>query len=155
MQTLTRRQWLIRAGGAIFVPALMSSCRPDISRRVSVVGKRLSAVYVPLKRNGCLDCDNCMPCPYGINIPSNLIFVDMALERAWLPGNLDDADFAEKGREFLSRYEASVPNRAQSQCCIDCGECLGTCPVDIDIPDQMSKITALTDILRDLRCRQL
>lgn len=137
------------------MPAFLSSCRPDISRRVSVVGKRLSEAYRPLGRNDCLDCDNCMPCPYGINIPANLIFVDRALESGYLPGNLDDADFAEKGREFLSRYEASIPNPAQSQRCIDCGDCLGTCPVDIDIPAMMSKITALTDVLRDLRCRQL
>lgn len=96
-----------------------------------------------------------MPCPYGIDIPTNLIFVDRARESGYLPGALSDASFAEKGREFLSRYEAAVPDLAQTQRCISCGECFGICPVGINIPLQMSKITALTDVLRDLRCKQL
>lgn len=155
MQTLTRRQWLKRVGSAALAPALLSSCRPDISRRVESVGCRLADAYEPLVQNDCVACENCMPCPYGIDIPTNLIFVDRARESGYLPGALSDASFAEKGREFLSRYEAAVPDLAQTQRCISCGECLGTCPVGINIPLQMSKITALTDVLRDLRCKQL
>lgn len=145
----------MRVGSAALVPTLLTSCRPDISRRVEVVGRRLADAYEPLARIDCVDCDNCMPCPYGIDIPSNLLFVDRAREGGYLPGALSDPDFAARGREFLSRYEAAVPDAAQSQRCISCGECLGTCPVGIKIPAQMSKITALTDVLRDLRCQQL
>ena len=155
MQKITRRQWLIRVGGAALAPAVFSSCRPDISRDVESVGGRLASAYVPVKPNGCIACDNCMPCPYGIDIPSNLIFVDRAAEESYLPGDLDDPDFAQKGTKFLSRYEDAIPDAAQTQRCIACGECLGTCPVGIDIPRQMSVITSLTDILRDLRCQQL
>lgn len=155
MQNMTRRQWLFRVGGAVVVPSLLSSCRPGISSDVDEVGERLSQAYVPLKPNDCVACDNCMPCPYGIDIPSNLIFSDRAIQDGYMPGALDGEDFAVKGKRFLELYEDRIPNKAQTQRCIGCGECLGTCPVGIDIPDQMSKITALTDVLRDLRCQQL
>ncbi|MCM1076816.1 MAG: hypothetical protein NC411_05605 [Bacteroides sp.] len=155
MQNLTRRQWLTRVGGAVLLPSFMSSCRPGISRDVSLIGSRLAEAYKPLEQNGCVACDNCMPCPYGIDIPSNLIFVDRAKDDGYLPGEIDSVDFAEKGQRFLSLYEDSIENRKQTQCCINCGECLGTCPVKIDIPQQMTMITALTDILRDLRCKQM
>ncbi len=155
MQQMTRRQWLFRVGSAAFVPAFLSSCRPEISRDVEAVGKRFADAYTPVKTNGCVACDNCMPCPYNIDIPSNLLFVDRAHEEDWLPGALDDPDFSEKGTKFLARYEDSIPDVAQTQRCISCGECIGTCPVGINIPEQMSEITALTDVLRDLRCQQL
>lgn len=152
---MTRRQWLIRAGGAVLVPSLLSSCRPAARHVVGQVGMRLADAYTPLTRNDCVACDNCMPCPYGIDIPSNLIFVDKAVADGYMPGGLDEPDFAEKGKDFLIRYEAAMPDAAQSQHCISCGECLGTCPVDIKIPEQLQKLTGLTDVLRDLRCRQL
>lgn len=155
MQNMTRRQWLARVGGAVVIPSFLSSCRPDISRNVGAIGQRLSDAYCPVEKNGCVACDNCMPCPYGIDIPANLIFVDRAADDGYLPAALDSPDFAEKGLEFLARYENKIPDAAQTQKCIGCGECLGTCPVEIDIPEQMSVITALTDVLRDLRCQQL
>lgn len=155
MQTMTRRQWLIRAGGAAIVPSLLSSCRPAVSRHVEPVGARLADAYDPLTRNDCVACDNCMPCPYGIDIPTNLIFIDKAISDGYMPGKLDEPDFADKGARFLTRYEAAMPDAAQSQHCISCGECLGTCPVDIRIPEQLQKLTGLTDVLRDLRCRQM
>lgn len=155
MQNLTRRQWLIRFGGAVLLPSITSSCRPGISHEVKYVGRRVAEAYRPVEENGCVACDNCMPCPYGIDIPSNLIFVDHAKADGFLPGELDSPDFAEKGERFLTLYEDSIANRKQTQCCINCGECLGTCPVKIDIPKQMSIITGLTDVLRDLRCKQM
>lgn len=155
MQKMNRRQWLLRAGAATVMPAVLSSCRPDISRNVKSVSPRLANVYEPLEETGCVACDNCMPCPYGIDIPSNLLFVDHTLYDGLLPGALDDSDFAEKGLKFLAKYENKIPDKAQSQRCIECGECLAVCPSKINIPLLMSKITALTDVLRSLRCRQL
>lgn len=155
MQNLTRRQWLFRVGGALMMPSLLSSCRPGISRNVGSVGERLSGAYVPVEPNGCVDCDNCMPCPYGIDIPSSLVFADRAIKEGYMPGAMDSSDFAVKGKRFLELYEDEIPNKAQTQRCMGCGECLGMCPVGIDIPAQMSKITALTDVLRALRCQQL
>ncbi|MCM1354956.1 MAG: hypothetical protein NC212_00950 [Staphylococcus sp.] len=152
---MTRRQWLLRAGGALLVPSVLSSCRPDISRDVRSVGERLASAYHPLSEIDCVACDNCMPCPYGIDIPSNFIFVDRALREGAMPGALDDPDFAEKGRKFLLDYEDKFPDKVQSQHCISCGQCVPTCPVKINIPQQMSNITALTDVLRDLRCQQI
>lgn len=152
MDGITRRQWLFRVGSAALGSVVLSSCRPSLSKHRADIPSNLADAYSPIDEIGCIACDNCMPCPYGIDIPSNLLFVDEARRKGYLPGEISDSDFAEKGREFLSRYEDAIPDNKQSQKCISCGECLGTCPEDIDIPSRMAQITALTDVLRDLRC---
>lgn len=154
MQKISRRQWLLRVGGAMIVPAFVSSCRPTVSDRVAVIGERLSTAYKPVLRNDCVGCDNCMPCPYGIDIPSNLLFADRAIADGFMPAELDSPGFPVTGNRFLTLYEAEIPDKAQSQRCISCGECVPMCPVGIDIPMRLSEITALTDVLRDLRCQQ-
>ena len=152
MDGITRRQWLFRVGSAALGSVVLSSCRPALSERRVDIPSNLADAYSPIGEIGCIACDNCMPCPYGIDIPSNLLFVDEARRKGYLPGEISDRDFAEKGKDFLSRYEAAFPDKAQSQKCIACGECLGSCPESIKIPERMSQITALTDVLRDLRC---
>ncbi len=156
MQKITRRQWILRTGTAALTPIFLSSCRPgSISRDVKSVSPRIADAYVPLELTGCVACDNCMPCPYGIDIPSNFLFVDRAIDEGKAPRAIDSPDFSEKGAKFLSMYENKIPDEAQTQRCIGCGRCSGVCPAGIDISAQMLKITALTDVLRSLRCRQL
>lgn len=152
MDKITRRQWLCRVGSAALGAVAFSSCRPGIPESTGSMSSRLRDAYVPIDEIGCIACGNCMPCPYGIDIPSNLLFVDKAGRKGYLPAGLMDPDFEEKGSEFLVRYEAEIPDKAQSQRCISCGKCLGVCPEQIEIPERMSQITALTDVLRDLRC---
>lgn len=153
MDGISRRQWLFRVGSAALGSVVLSSCRPETAVRVDELSARIADDYTPFSEDiGCIACDNCMPCPYGIDIPSNLLFIDEAGRRGYLPGELSNSSFPEKGAEFLSRYEAAVPDPAQSQKCISCGVCLGLCPERINIPKRMSQITALTDLLRTLRC---
>lgn len=151
-EEISRREWLKRVGGTALGSFAFMSCSPDISREINELPERFTDRYEKISDIGCIGCENCMPCPYGLDIPANMLFVDEARRKGYLPGRISDKDFALKGKKFLTIFEAQIPDRMQSQKCIRCGECLGTCPVDIEIPDRMSQITALTDILRNLRC---
>lgn len=153
MQRMNRRQWLSRVGSVALGSAALSSCgRPEATREVEIVDPRVADAYEPISQIDCVACDNCMPCPYGINIPDNLIFVDQARYRGYLPGKIDDPDFASKADLFFDRFRNQIPDSAQAQHCISCGECLPMCPDHIDIPLRMAQITALTDLVRNLRC---
>lgn len=150
---MNRREWLARVGGLALGSAAVSSCaRPGSVAEVGIVSPRVADAYEPISQIDCVACDNCMPCPYGINIPDNLIFVDQARFRGYLPGALDEPDFASKAALFFDRFQNSIPDPEQAQHCIDCGQCLPLCPDRIDIPRRMAQITALTDLIRNLRC---
>lgn len=150
---MNRRQWLGRVGSIALGSVAVTSCgRPEVTSEVEVVSPRIADAYEPISQIDCVACDNCMPCPYGINIPGNLIFVDQARYRGYLPGDLDDPDFASKADTFFDRFQNSIPDPAQAQHCISCGQCLPMCPDHIDIPRRMAQITALTDLIRNLRC---
>lgn len=150
---MNRRQWLGRVGSIALGSVAVTSCgRPEVTSEVEVVSPRIADAYEPISQIDCVACDNCMPCPYGINIPGNLIFVDQARFRGYLPGSLDDPDFASKADTFFDRFQNSIPDPAQAQHCISCGQCLPMCPDHIDIPRRMAQITALTDLIRNLRC---
>lgn len=150
---MNRREWLGRVGSIALGSVAVTSCgRPEVTSEVEVVSPRIADAYEPISQIDCVACDNCMPCPYGINIPGNLIFVDQARYRGYLPGALDDPDFASKADTFFDRFQNSIPDPAQAQHCISCGQCLPMCPDHIDIPRRMAQITALTDLIRNLRC---
>lgn len=153
-EDISRREWMKRVGSFTLGSFMLSSCRPELSREINELPENLTSKYEPISEIGCIGCENCMPCPYGLDIPANMLFPDEARRNNFLPGKIDDEDFAEKGKKFLSVFESTIPDEKQSQKCIRCGDCLGTCPVDIEIPDRMTEITVLTDLLRNLRCME-
>ena len=72
----------------------------------------------------CRRCGYCAPCPQGINIPSNFLFVNY-LRKYGL------ADWAKE------RY-ATMPKNASD--CIECGLCETRCPYDLPIRAMLKKV---------------
>lgn len=81
-------------------------------------------------RVNCTNCQYCMPCPTGVNIP----------ELFW--GYNHDAMFDDfdKGKFWTTDF---VKPEARAHNCVECGECEGKCPQGISIIDHLKKITAL------------
>jgi hypothetical protein len=78
----------------------------------------------------CTKCSYCMPCPNGVNIPTNFEYFNYA-------HLFDDT----VGARF--RYQVFLTAEQRSGSCIDCGSCTGLCPQKIPISEWMPKVTAL------------
>jgi predicted aldo/keto reductase-like oxidoreductase len=81
---------------------------------------RARAVYRSKLRIDCTSCAYCMPCPTGVDIPSNFqLYNDMFL--------FDDVEFS----PFF--YNNLMEKSQQAVNCTECGECMEKCPQNIDI----------------------
>lgn len=124
-----------------------------------------------LKTIPCNECNYCMPCPYGIDIPAVLSHYNKCIKEGNLPkvdkqtsGQADKQDglvnssarassaerseYRRARRAFLVGYDRSVPRLRQASHCIDCGQCVGHCPQRIDIPKEMQRIDKFVETLK-------
>jgi len=104
----------------------------------------------------CNDCKYCMPCPYGIDIPANLLHYNKCINEGHFPMEKDADAASADAREaytrnrqiFLLDYDRSIPRERQATYCISCGHCSPHCPQRIDIPHELQRIDHLVDKLR-------
>jgi len=84
------------------------------------------AATAMLKQNTvpCNRCNYCMPCPYGLNIPELLTFLNWYRTQETKP----------PPAEVVARYRRAVPDLRNAEHCTSCGKCLSHCPQTIDIP---------------------
>lgn len=88
----------------------------------------------------CNECQYCMPCPYGIDIPSIMAHYNKCVNQGNLAKDSQSPDYARARRAFLVGYDRSVPRLRQASHCIGCGQCSPHCPQNIDIPAQLHRI---------------
>ncbi len=96
----------------------------------------------------CNDCKYCMPCPYGIDIPAILLHYNKCLNEGNIPESSQDPRYREARRAFLVGYDRSVPKLRQANHCIGCNQCSPHCPQRIDIPQEMQRIDAYVEKLK-------
>ena len=102
-----------------------------------------------LKTIPCNECNYCMPCPYGIDIPAVLSHYNKCIKEGNMPGNDSaDPDYRRARRAFLIGYDRSVPRLRQADHCIGCGQCVEHCPQRIDIPKEMQRIDKFVEGLK-------
>lgn len=96
----------------------------------------------------CNDCKYCMPCPYGLDIPSILLHYNKCLNEGNIPHSTQDEHYQKARRAFLVGYDRSVPRLRQANHCIGCGQCSPHCPQRIDIPKELHRIDAYVEHLK-------
>ena len=96
----------------------------------------------------CTDCQYCMPCPYGLNIPSIFAHYNKCINEGNVPKSAQDPDYQRARRAFLIGYDRSVPRLRQASHCIGCRQCVSHCPQTIDIPQQLHRIDHFVEQLR-------
>ena len=102
-----------------------------------------------LKTIPCNECNYCMPCPYGIDIPAVLSHYNKCIKEGNMPGNdAADPDYRRARRAFLIGYDRSVPRLRQADHCIGCGQCVEHCPQRIDIPKEMQRVDKFVEGLK-------
>lgn len=96
----------------------------------------------------CTDCQYCMPCPYGLNIPAIFAHYNKCVNEGNVPKSAQDPDYRRARRAFLIGYDRSVPRLRQASHCIGCRQCVSHCPQTIDIPQQLHRIDHFVEQLR-------
>ncbi|OUN78383.1 aldo/keto reductase [Alistipes sp. An54] len=96
----------------------------------------------------CTDCQYCMPCPYGLNIPAIFAHYNKCINEGNVPKSAQDPDYRRARRAFLIGYDRSVPRLRQASHCIGCRQCVSHCPQTIDIPQQLHRIDHFVEQLR-------
>jgi len=97
----------------------------------------------------CTECQYCMPCPYGVDIPgvfghyNRIVGADQRLKSS------KDENYKAARRAFLVGYDRSVPKLRQAKHCIGCPSiCKKTCPQNLDIPNEMRRIDQYVELLK-------
>ena len=96
----------------------------------------------------CNDCKYCMPCPYGIDIPANLLHYNKCVNEDHIPTSTQSPNSAKARRAFLVSLDRSVPKLRQANHCIGCNQCAPHCPQGIDIPGELHRIDAYVERLK-------
>lgn len=99
----------------------------------------------------CNDCQYCMPCPYGLDIPGILLHFNKCINEGNMPASSQDTNYRRARRIFLVGYDRSVPRLRQADHCVGCGQCNPHCPQGIDIPKQMQRIDKFVEDLKQGR----
>lgn len=102
-----------------------------------------------LKTIPCNECNYCMPCPYGIDIPAILSHYNKCIKESNMPNKgSQHPDYKRARRAFLIGYDRSVPKLRQASHCIGCGQCTEHCPQRINIPKELQKIDQFVEELK-------
>ncbi|MGI6224163.1 MAG: aldo/keto reductase [Prevotella sp.] len=101
-----------------------------------------------LKTIPCNDCKYCMPCPWGVDIPTIFVHYNKCINEGTLPHDTGSKDYRRYRREYLIGLDRVVPRERQPDHCIGCGHCLPHCPQNIQIPEEMAKLSEFIDGLK-------
>ena len=103
---------------------------------------------VGLENIPCNDCQYCMPCPYGIDIPAIFVHYNKCKNEGSLPMGIGDAEYRKHRRQYLISLDRVVPRDRQPDHCIQCGQCEPHCPQNIKIPRELAKIDKMIEELK-------
>jgi predicted aldo/keto reductase-like oxidoreductase len=98
----------------------------------------------------CNACQYCMPCPYGIDIPTIFTHYNTLKIEGRLPHDVGDPQYRENRRRYLISLDRVVPRKRQPDHCIQCGRCIHEkhCPQQINIPKELERISQLIEELK-------
>ncbi len=96
----------------------------------------------------CTSCQYCMPCPYGIDIPSVFQHYNRCVCEDNYPSDNQDINYTKARRAFLIGYDRSVPKLRQANHCIGCDQCSHHCPQAIKIPQELMRIDNYVERLK-------
>jgi len=105
-------------------------------------------LYYSYPTIACNDCNYCMPCPYGINIPAIFTHYNKCVNKGDVPESQQAKNYHEARRRFLIGYDRSVPRLRQANHCIGCNQCIVHCPQNINIPKEMQRIDEFVERLK-------
>lgn len=99
--------------------------------------ERAARAMLNLNTVPCNSCNYCMPCPYGLDIPTLLTFRNRMRVTKHSP------------RQVLKLYEKAVPEPLRrADHCTGCGRCEPHCPQMIKVSEEIAAVDAWIDELK-------
>ncbi len=96
----------------------------------------------------CTACSYCMPCPYGIDIPTIFRHYNDHVISGEIAQSCEQDHFQRLKRRYLVSYDRAVKTVRQADHCIGCGQCRPKCPQSIDIPRALRRIDRYVEKLK-------
>lgn len=96
----------------------------------------------------CTACSYCMPCPYGIDIPTIFRHYNDHVNSGEIAQSCEQDHFQRLKRRYLVSYDRAVETVRQADHCIGCGQCRPKCPQSIDIPRAFRHIDRYVEKLK-------
>lgn len=125
-----------------------SPLKPLTEAEMRFLDEDISKQIVNYNTIPCNDCKYCMPCPYGIDIPGIFVHYNKCLAADAVVKSKADPRYEKARREFLVGYDRTVPKLRQADHCIGCGKCVSSCPQRIRIPDELHRISAYVEAIK-------
>lgn len=110
--------------------------------------QRVSDEFINFPLVPCTQCQYCMPCPYGVDIPTSFAHYNKCVNEGFISVSCQDKEFVENRKRFLIGYDRVVEKKRQAAHCIGCGECMPHCPQNIKIPEKLNDINDYIEKLR-------
>lgn len=110
--------------------------------------QRVADEFVKFPLVPCTACQYCMPCPYGVDIPTTFTHYNKCVNEGYIAVSMQDANFVEARRRFLIGYDRVVERKRQAAHCIGCGQCMPHCPQNIQIPNKLRDIDEYMEKLK-------
>lgn len=109
---------------------------------------QIADIYANYPVVPCNTCQYCMPCEYGLDIPTIFSHYNKCLNEGLVIEDRGNAQYKEARKAFLVGYDRKVPKLRQANHCIGCGKCLDACPQRIKIPQEMQRIDQFVELLK-------
>ncbi|MDR0368464.1 MAG: aldo/keto reductase [Bacteroidales bacterium] len=110
--------------------------------------EKVTDILVNEKYIQCTECQYCMPCPYGLDIPATFAHYNRCITEGNKMEDIQDENYRKARRAFLIGYDRSVPKLRQANHCINCNLCVTNCPQNINIPEVMNRIDEFVEHLK-------
>ena len=96
----------------------------------------------------CTNCQYCMPCPYGIDIPGIFTHYNSCVNDGFIAQSKEQKDFKKLKKAYLASYDKAIETVRQADHCISCNVCVSHCPQHIRIPRELRRIDDYVEQLK-------
>ncbi|MHB9942227.1 aldo/keto reductase [Clostridium sporogenes] len=88
---------------------------------------RVKEIYISRIKVDCTNCRYCMPCPFGVNIPKNFKYLNMA-------------SIYSNVKKQKKKYVSYLNKNEKASNCRKCGKCEEACPQNIKIRNMLEEV---------------
>ncbi len=139
--------------GMVYMEHLQENIRTyaplePVTAQENEVLEKVTEILVNSDYVQCTECQYCMPCPYGINIPAVFAHYNRTVSAGEILKSANDDNYRKARRAFLIGYDRSVPKLRQADHCIGCNICRPLCPQRINIPQEMRRVDLYAEQLK-------